>query len=260
MSPTIIILALLATATFGAGIPNVLQARGNGNGSTPLTTTPLTNSQAVAAFSDPKLHPDLISTQQIGPPHNGTPMAVKPVPFASQVAQNDTGFSAKIPISIDISPLPGNQQPWPTNSTTIEPTRRSLSARGSSCEPGYYCSPDNRYIFEDDRYPWSAIGRIQTPISTCTGALVGPHHVLTAAHCIDCASLIHCVAPPTYGLTVMSEQGNGMLTGILVGSLLNRSTGLAMTPSHIMQNLCITGTGLRRATHNHKRESLLTML
>jgi V8-like Glu-specific endopeptidase len=41
---------------------------------------------------------------------------------------------------------------------------------------------DDRYIYHDSSYPFSTIGRLAP--SGCTGAMVGPRHVLTASHCI----------------------------------------------------------------------------
>ena len=44
---------------------------------------------------------------------------------------------------------------------------------------------DDRILVRSDEYPWSAIGRVHMETGGhCTGALVGPRVVVTAAHCI----------------------------------------------------------------------------
>lgn len=45
---------------------------------------------------------------------------------------------------------------------------------------------DNRTVFVPEHYPWHCIGKVRTPGGWTTGTMVGPRHVLTAAHGLHC--------------------------------------------------------------------------
>jgi V8-like Glu-specific endopeptidase len=45
--------------------------------------------------------------------------------------------------------------------------------------------PDQRYIYQDTSFPWCTVGRVDTPLGTCTGCMIGPRLLLTANHCIQ---------------------------------------------------------------------------
>ena len=43
---------------------------------------------------------------------------------------------------------------------------------------------DTRRPVPPDRAPWNAVGMVEAPGNQCTGVLVGPRSVATAAHCL----------------------------------------------------------------------------
>jgi V8-like Glu-specific endopeptidase len=46
-------------------------------------------------------------------------------------------------------------------------------------------APENRFVFNDTSYPWSACGRVDTPGGFGSGVMVGPRHMLTVSHVIQ---------------------------------------------------------------------------
>ncbi len=46
-------------------------------------------------------------------------------------------------------------------------------------------TPDERQVFQDTSYPWSAFGRCETNFGPFSGAMIGPRHLLTCNHGID---------------------------------------------------------------------------
>jgi V8-like Glu-specific endopeptidase len=48
----------------------------------------------------------------------------------------------------------------------------------------HFFGRDDRFLVDTNEMPWRAIGLLISPDSTCSGSLVGPDLVLTAAHCV----------------------------------------------------------------------------
>ena len=46
-------------------------------------------------------------------------------------------------------------------------------------------APDDRYIYQDTSFPWCTVGRVDTPLGSCTGCTIGPRLLLTANHAIQ---------------------------------------------------------------------------
>ena len=46
-------------------------------------------------------------------------------------------------------------------------------------------APDERRVFQDTSYPWSAFGRCETNLGPFSGVMIGPRHLLTCNHGID---------------------------------------------------------------------------
>jgi V8-like Glu-specific endopeptidase len=46
-------------------------------------------------------------------------------------------------------------------------------------------APDDRRVFQDTSYPWSAFGRCETNLGPFSGVMIGPRHLLTCNHGID---------------------------------------------------------------------------
>jgi V8-like Glu-specific endopeptidase len=51
--------------------------------------------------------------------------------------------------------------------------------------PNCIFAPDQRYIYLDTNFPWRTVGRVDTPLGSCTGCTIGPRLLLTGNHCIQ---------------------------------------------------------------------------
>ncbi len=108
-----------------------------------------------------------------------------------------SGIQVEPPQNIPISSIVGTNQSHPIPS--------SLTTR-QSCPDYPYCCPDPRSWNENTNYPYSVIGRVWNNGLQCSGTLVGPRHVLTAAHCISCKSPISLSPLPASLLSALMTR------------------------------------------------------
>jgi protease YdgD len=81
---------------------------------------------------------------------------------------------------------------------------------------------DRRVVVDARLWPWRALGRVQTEMGRrCTGALVGPRTVLTAAHCLFLPRVRHFIAPESVHFVLGYERGrfagHAVATRFLIG-------------------------------------------
>ena len=81
---------------------------------------------------------------------------------------------------------------------------------------------DRRVTVDSRAMPWAALGRVQTELGgRCTGVLIAPDQVLTAAHCLANRSTGRLVQPGSVhflqGFSRGEYTGHALVAGIRVG-------------------------------------------
>lgn len=79
---------------------------------------------------------------------------------------------------------------------------------------------DDRMVFQDTTYPFSTVGRTSTG---CTGTMVGPRHVLTAAHCLSSDGAPMTFTPSYYDGA--APYGTAQVVNFLHWNLVDTSDG-----------------------------------
>ncbi|MDC1397679.1 trypsin-like serine protease [Octadecabacter sp.] len=78
----------------------------------------------------------------------------------------------------------------------------------------HFFGRDDRILVDATQMPWAAIGSIELQSGTCTGTLVGPSLVLTAAHCVTDTG-DETLTPVSFsaGLSLGRSMGTAKVTG-----------------------------------------------
>lgn len=83
----------------------------------------------------------------------------------------------------------------------------SFGASAAELPPGIGAA-DRRFPVDLRRPPWNAIAKVQTNIATrCTGTLIGPETVMTAAHCIYNRRTLAFLRPGSLHVLLGYERG-----------------------------------------------------
>ncbi|WP_342452940.1 trypsin-like serine peptidase [Pararoseomonas indoligenes] len=102
----------------------------------------------------------------------------------------------------------------------MAPALALLSAGPAAAEPRIPLSVlpglgagDARRLVDADAPPWSSLGRVQTELgSRCTGTLIGPRTVLTAAHCLVAPRTGQLLRPSSVHFLLGYRQGTWKAT------------------------------------------------
>ena len=184
MMQLILFSIFVAFASFSDALPQqATNHKRDTNGSLPLPVEQLT-----LLYTGTSISPDIVKPLPTLAPFKGTPIRITPLPAITRVAQSNVthGVNAQLPPLDHVSPKPNIIQPFNQSHTT----KRDLFSR--QCDPGIYCCPDPRHLFEDPTYPWATVGKTMTPssiqgkIMNCAATWIGRRLILTASHCINC--------------------------------------------------------------------------
>jgi V8-like Glu-specific endopeptidase len=103
--------------------------------------------------------------------------AVKESIPTAELAKYEELLSAFVPDHLAIEPRPQHL----LRAYTRIPPRLDKKTRYNTT----IFNPDERKVFQDTSYPWSAFGRCETNFGPFSGVMIGPRHLLTCNHGID---------------------------------------------------------------------------
>jgi V8-like Glu-specific endopeptidase len=102
-------------------------------------------------------------------------------------------------------------------SGTCEPFSDTADCLGRSRPAGlenHFFGRDDRFLVDVTQSPWRSIGSLALQDGTCTGTLVGPALVLTAAHCVtDTGNETLTPVSFSAGLSLGNSQGDAKVIG-----------------------------------------------
>jgi V8-like Glu-specific endopeptidase len=100
---------------------------------------------------------------------------------------------------------------------TCEPVSDTADCLGRSRPAGlenHFFGRDDRFLVDVTQSPWRSIGSLTLQEGTCTGTLVGPALVLTAAHCVtDTGNETLTPVSFSAGLSLGNSQGEAKVIG-----------------------------------------------
>jgi protease YdgD len=100
---------------------------------------------------------------------------------------------------------------------TCEPFSDTADCLGRSRPAGlenHFFGRDDRFLVDVTQSPWRSIGSLTLQEGTCTGTLVGPALVLTAAHCVtDTGNETLTPVSFSAGLSLGNSQGEAKVIG-----------------------------------------------
>jgi V8-like Glu-specific endopeptidase len=105
---------------------------------------------------------------------------------AMQAAALDRSSDGYRPAYLPVNFLPGGAAEPAMAERREPPADLDYQRDGETLDrPNSVFAPDSRVIFHDTSYPWSMVGRVDTPLGYGTGCMIYPRLLLTCSHIIQ---------------------------------------------------------------------------
>lgn len=112
--------------------------------------------------------------------------AFAPLPRAQlkELQKQAKSLPGSAPDHLALTPVPAGLPNELRRAQFYDPSARADRAAGVFRATTRF-PPEDRRVFHDVRYPWSTIGRVETPSGAGSGVMIGPRHVLTCSHAVN---------------------------------------------------------------------------